>query len=91
MTSEPVTEVYVWIWLPNETEPVVAGRLQKVDDALQYNYGKSYLENKISSTPAIPLSPEELPLKQGLLPLLDGLTMPGCLRDAAPDLSLIHI
>ncbi len=27
----------------------------------------------------------ELPLKKGVLPLLDGLTMPGCIRDSAPD------
>ncbi|TJV12512.1 MAG: type II toxin-antitoxin system HipA family toxin, partial [Mesorhizobium sp.] len=27
----------------------------------------------------------ELPLKAGELPLLPGLTMPGCIRDAAPD------
>ena len=85
MTSKPVTEAYVWIWLPNAIEPVVAGRLQAIDGALQFNYGKSYLEKVGGSTPTIALSPEELPLQPGLLPLLDGLTMPGCLRDAAPD------
>lgn len=85
MTSKPVTEAYAWVWLPNATEPVVAGRLQAIEGALQFNYGKSYLERVDGSTPTIALSPEELPLQPGLLPLLDGLTMPGCLRDAAPD------
>ncbi|MBL4673874.1 MAG: type II toxin-antitoxin system HipA family toxin [Arenicella sp.] len=85
MISKTITETYVWVWLPNATEPVVAGRLQAIDGALQFNYGKSYLESVGGSTSTIALSPEELPLKPGLLPLLDGLTMPGCLRDAAPD------
>jgi len=85
MISKAITEAYVWVWLPNATEPVVAGRLQAIDGALQFNYGKSYLERVGASNPTIALSPEELPLKPGLLPLLDGLTMPGCLRDAAPD------
>jgi len=85
MISKPITEAYVWIWLPKTTEPVVAGRLQAIDGVLQFNYGRSYLERLGGSAPAIALSPEELPLKSGLLPLLGGLTIPGCLRDAAPD------
>jgi serine/threonine-protein kinase HipA len=35
--------------------------------------------------PAISIYEPELPLKSGLLPLLQGLDMPGCIRDAAPD------
>jgi len=34
---------------------------------------------------AIPIYDPELPLKSGILPLLDGLSMPGCIRDGAPD------
>lgn len=48
---------------------------------LVFNYGQSYLERKA----AISLYDPELPLKAGVLPLLPGLSMPGCLRDAAPD------
>ena len=57
MTSKPEhKEAFVWIWLPGETEPVVAGRLEP-----------------------------ELPLKSGVLPLMEGLTVSGCIRDSAPD------
>lgn len=79
-------EAYVWIWLPEATEPVVAGKLE-VDDQgnVQFNYGKSYLERINANPTAISIYEPELPLKKGVLPLPDGLTMPGCIRDAAPD------
>ena len=80
------SEAFVWIWLPEETEPVVAGKLE-VDNNnnIFFNYGKSYLERIDDTTPAISIYEPELPLKAGVLPLLDGLNMPGCIRDAAPD------
>lgn len=74
-------ETYVWIWLPGEVVPVVAGRLARDGKNLVFNYGKSYLErdNKL------PIYMPELPLRSGVLPLLTGLQMPSCLRDASPD------
>ncbi len=75
------SEAFVWIWLPGATEPVVAGKLSADGDNLIFNYGKSYLERKS----AIPIYDAELPLKAGALLLLPGLSMPGCIRDAAPD------
>jgi serine/threonine-protein kinase HipA len=79
-------EAYVWVWLPEATAPVVAGKLEADDQGnIQFNYGKSYLERVKDIPPAIPLYEPELPLKEGVLPLLDGLSMPGCIRDAAPD------
>jgi serine/threonine-protein kinase HipA len=82
MTSnQEYTEAYVWIWLPGETEPVVAGKLSVEHDILVFNYGKSYLKRDN----AISIYDAELPLRPGALPLLGGLSMPGCLRDAAPD------
>lgn len=84
MTSEPRTpprEAYVWTWLPDRTEPVVAGRLAPTREGLQFNYGRSYL----ARADRVPLYLPELPLQAGVLPLLTGLSMPGCLRDAAPD------
>jgi serine/threonine-protein kinase HipA len=75
------SEAFVWIWLPGVTEPVVAGKLSADGDNLVFNYGKSYLERKS----AIPIYDAELPLKAGALPLQPGLSMPGCIRDAAPD------
>jgi serine/threonine-protein kinase HipA len=82
MTSEAHhDEAYVWIWLPGQTAPVVAGVLARVDDQLIFNYGRSYLARK----DAIPIYDTELPLRPGALPLLPGLSMPNCIRDGAPD------
>lgn len=80
MSSE-YKEIFVWIWLPGETEPVVAGRLVAEGKTYLFNYGKSYLQRDN----AIAIYDAELPLRPGLLPLLSGLSIPGCLRDAAPD------
>ncbi|MEZ5493984.1 MAG: HipA domain-containing protein [Pseudomonadales bacterium] len=81
MTSSPANEAFVWIWLPNETTPVVAGRVSNQNGLLLFNYGKSYLER----SNAIAIYDKELPLQAGVLPLPNGLTMPSCLRDASPD------
>jgi len=82
MTSnETYTEAFVWIWLPSETEPVVAGRLSQDGSNLIFNYGQSYLAREN----AMPIYEPELPLKPGTLPLLEGLSMPNCIRDGAPD------
>ncbi len=86
MTSEKhYNEAYVWIWLPRETDPVVAGRLEADNGNLLFNYGKSYLDRVNDIKSAIPIYEPELPLKAGALPLLEGLSMPGCIRDGAPD------
>jgi serine/threonine-protein kinase HipA len=81
ISKDDYNQAYVWIWLPGEIEPVVAGVLQRADDRLLFNYGKSYLarENAIS------IYAPELPLRAGELPLVDGLIMPGCIRDGSPD------
>ncbi len=85
MTSS-YSECYVWIWLPNKAEPVVAGKLEVDASKLHFNYGKSYLERiDDNAHPAIAIFDEELPLKAGALPLRDGLSMPSSIRDAAPD------
>lgn len=77
---------YVWIWLPDATDAVVAGKLEADDQGnIQFNYGQSYLARAKDNPPAIPIYEPELPLKAGVLPLLEGLSMPSCIRDAAPD------
>jgi len=87
MTSNTADkEAFVWIWLPDATEPVVAGKLEADDQGnVQFNYGTSYLDRTNANAPAISIYEPELPLKKGVLPLLDGLSMPGCIRDSAPD------
>ena len=84
MTSDvrtPYSEAYVWVWLPNATEPVVAGLLTQQGAQLVFNYGRSYL----ARPDAISLYAPELPLQPGSLSLIPGLNMPSCLRDASPD------
>ena len=85
MTSSSVKEVFVWIWLPDETEPVVAGMLHADNGDVLFNYGRSYLERTSTAKPAISIYAPELPLESGVLPLTEGLTIPSCIRDAAPD------
>lgn len=90
MTSNSPHEAFVWIWLPGETTPVVAGRLEADSGRLLFNYGKSYLEraepsNPQSPPPAMAIYEPELPLKAGGISPPEGLTMPSCIRDAAPD------
>lgn len=73
MTSETVLasgpaqspdEAYVWIFLPGQTGPVVAGRLYRDDERLSFIYGRSYLDRP----DAIPLYEPELPLRAGPQP-----------------------
>lgn len=79
MTSEP-QRVFVWVWLPGATEPVVAGRLDPVGPIVNFTYGRSYLERDN----AIPLYLPELPLQSGEISPLIG-DVPGCIADAGPD------
>lgn len=78
-------EGYVWIWLPNESKPIIAGKLEAQGDTLSFNYGKSYLERVKDTPPAMSIYEPELPLKSGVLPNINGLMMPSCIRDSAPD------
>jgi len=79
--AEPPKEAFVWIWLPGETDPVVAGRVAADGDRLVFNYGRSYL----ARDNAIPIFDRELPLRPGAIEPKPGLSAPGCIRDAAPD------
>lgn len=80
-SSARLDEAYVWIWLPGETAPVVAGLLSRDGEELVFNYGRSYLEreNRIS------IYEPELPLITGIQRPAPGLQLPSCIRDAAPD------
>lgn len=83
MTSKAsYNEIFVWIWLPDETDPVVAGKITKADKRILFTYGQSYLDNP----KAIPIYDKELPLQSGIQEKKLGTeAMPGCIRDAAPD------
>jgi len=83
MTSKAsYNEVFVWLWLPDETKPVVAGKITKVNKRVLFTYGQSYLDNP----KAVPIYDKELPLQSGVQEKNFGTeAMPGCIRDAAPD------
>ena len=75
------SRAFVWIWLENHSEPVVAGLLERDNGTLSFNYGKSYLARK----DALSIYEPELPLKEGKIPLLPRMEMPSCIRDGSPD------
>lgn len=84
MTSDPVatpSRAYVWVWLPGESAPVVAGVLNARGGRIVFNYGQSYL----GRDNAIPLYLPELPLQPGRIEPLGNLSVAGCIQDAAPD------
>jgi serine/threonine-protein kinase HipA len=80
--SKAPSQAYVWSWLPNRVEPVVAGVIARHDTRREpryiFSYGRSYLERR----GAVPLAPE-LPLRPGIIEPEHG--MAGALRDASPD------
>lgn len=83
MTSDRTpAEAYVWIWLPDATEPVVAGRLERAQNGqLRFNYGQSYL----ARPNAIAIYDPELPLQTGMIETNARMQLPSCIRDASPD------
>lgn len=82
MTSEaPPREVFVWIWQPGKTIPVVAGRITPDGDRFTFNYGRSYLKRD----DAISIFEPELPLRPGALSPTPPLEIANALRDATPD------
>ena len=80
MTSEQLKSLFVWIWLPGATEPVVAGRLDRRGERLVFSYGRSYRERPDAVAIYLP----ELPLDRFEHEPLDG-TVPLSIDDAAPD------
>ena len=79
--NEQPREAYVWIWLPQSTEPVVAGRIEFDGKRYLFNYGRSYLDREN----ALPIYLPELPLKRGAQAPKPPLTLANSLRDGAPD------
>lgn len=81
MTSDE--RVYVWAFLPGESDPVVAGALfpSTLGRGLAFQYGRSYLDR----TSSISLGPD-LPLEARVAyPPIPEFGMPSSIRDAMPD------
>lgn len=74
---------FVWIWLPGATTPTVAGRLfrEAAGDGVGFAYDRDY----VARPDAIAIYGPELPLRTADEPPRPGLSMAGCIRDAAPD------
>ena len=81
MHSDPTQDVFVWVWLPGATEPVVAGVLTTEGGITSFTYGASYRNRP----DAVPLYLPELPLRAGEIPPLAGLRVAGCIDDGSPD------
>ncbi|MFY9487818.1 MAG: type II toxin-antitoxin system HipA family toxin, partial [Solirubrobacterales bacterium] len=79
MTSNP-DELFVWIWLPGASEPIVAGKLFREGSVFGFVYGNSYLANPS----AISIFEPELPLT-GEPQHPAGMALHGCIADASPD------
>lgn len=80
-TPDAPKAAFVWIWLPDATKPVVAGRIDLDNGIHSFAYGRSYLARK----DAIPIYLPELPLQRGVIAPVAPLMMANCLRDGAPD------
>jgi len=75
-------ECFVWIWLPDQTEPIVAGKMVWQDHRYLFVYGQSYLKRK----DAISIYDAELPLKAGVQEKEGGTdSLFRCIRDSSPD------
>jgi len=74
-------EAFVWIWLPDAVEPVVAGRVARDGAFYSFNYGQSYLARPDAMAIYLP----ELPLGRGAIAPKPPMAIAGCLRDGAPD------
>ena len=85
MTSNPSDSLYVWVYLPDASTPVVAGRLDvsatPAGNIGRFNYGQSYL----SRSDAVPIDPVALPLAKGSKTFTSLNGFPGAILDACPD------
>ncbi len=81
MTTSNTNQAFVWVWLPQQADPIVAGKIVLKNGKFHFVYGRSYLQREN----AIALSPFELPLQKGTFEPAGMNTIHSCLRDAAPD------
>ncbi len=75
------SEAFVWVWLPDATDPVVCARLWQASGVLRFVYGRSYRDRP----DAIALDPHLLPLDAAAHVARLPERLPGPIADAAPD------
>ena len=81
MPANPITKAYVFVDLPSETEPVVAGMLEIGAGGGRFVYGRSYLGRKDSFA----LDPLNLPLLDTTQEIRGNDGVPAVMLDAGPD------
>lgn len=82
MISEPKS-LYVWMWLPDQTTPVVVGQVVQNEESqvIHFGYGRSFRNHP----DAFPIFTPDLPLQEGLIDPARGHLLAPSLRDALPD------
>ncbi|MGI8791782.1 MAG: HipA N-terminal domain-containing protein [Acidimicrobiales bacterium] len=82
MATGDRTSAYVWVWLPDATEPAVAGRLDGTAESglITFTYGRSYLRRGDATALFLP----DLPLESAVHYPVSG-QVPGPIADASPD------
>lgn len=82
MISDPKS-LYVWMWLPDQSTPVVVGQVVRNEDSqvIHFGYGRSFR----NQPDALPIFTPDLPLQEGLIDPPKGHLLAPCLRDALPD------
>jgi serine/threonine-protein kinase HipA len=82
MVNSISDSIFVWVWLPGDSEPIPCGVLRALDGSgLSFHYGDRYLDR----ADAISLYGPELPLERKWFEPRGNLGMPGALRDSSPD------
>lgn len=82
MISDPKS-LYVWMWLPDQSTPVVVGQVVRNEDSqvIHFGYGRSFR----TQPDTFPIFTPDLPLQEGLMDPPKGHLLAPCLRDALPD------
>lgn len=75
----------VWVWLPGQTTPTLAGQFKYVDGRGQFTYDAAYLDAKHP-----PLAPD-MPAKPTPLKISDGTGIFPIFQDAGPDTWGLHL
>lgn len=76
-----MAEYPLWVWLPNQVTPVLAGIFAYADRQGAFMYDDAYLAHQ----DALPLDPIALPLKRGWIKELNQDGIFGVIQDSGPD------
>ncbi|SFG09204.1 type II toxin-antitoxin system HipA family toxin [Neptunomonas qingdaonensis] len=81
MSTQPITEAYIFVDLPSQDQPIVAGKLQIGAGKGRFIYGQTYL----SRNDAFALDPINLPLIDSTQTIHGNDGVPAVMLDAGPD------